>query len=73
MGAAEQLEALPCGQTLRDKGYSRSREGLRPAPIKEGDHWCLILEIQGTPGANTLTGRSLGGQSILSTPPRPWS
>ena len=32
---AEQLESVPCGQTLQDEDNSRSREELRPAWIRD--------------------------------------
>ena len=32
---AEQLESVPCGQTLQDKDNGRSKEELSPAWIKD--------------------------------------
>ena len=44
----EQLESVPCGQTLQDEDNSRREEKLSPVWKKIRDHIFLILEIKET-------------------------
>lgn len=59
---AEQLESVPCGQTLQDKDNGRSKEELSPAWIKDKETTYFSFLRSRRPPELTCTERFLGGQ-----------